>query len=81
MTSFAEDIEVVFPQDTWLTYDAPVIGMSNIDETKGVLEFGYTRTNGVSVDGYGMIARADFIIIDDLVIHALTTASSTYHLL
>lgn len=67
--SFVESgsMNITFPTDTWMAYDAPTLGMSYDFPEDGKIDFGFTRTNGVSIDGYGMIARVDFIVIEDLV--------------
>ncbi len=61
-------MNITFPTDTWMAYDAPTLGMSYDFPNEGKIDFGFTRTNGVSIDGYGMIAQVDFVIIEDLVI-------------
>ncbi|MGK0364331.1 MAG: hypothetical protein ACI85O_001388 [Saprospiraceae bacterium] len=60
-------MNITFPTDTWMAYDAPTLGMSYDFPENGKIDFGFTRTNGVSIDGYGMIAQVDFIIVEDLV--------------
>ena len=67
--SFVQEgsMNISFPTDTWMAYDAPTLGMSYDFPENGKIDFGFTRTNGVSIDGYGMIARVDFVIIEDLV--------------
>jgi len=66
--SFVEpgSMNITFPTDTWMSYDAPTLGMSYDFPNDGKIDFGFTRTNGVSIDGYGMIAKVDFVIIEDL---------------
>ena len=59
-------MNITFPTDTWMAYDAPTLGMSYDFPENGKIDFGFTRTNGVSIDGYGMIAKVDFVIIEDL---------------
>lgn len=60
-------MNITFPTDTWMAYDAPTLGMSYDFPEDGKIDFGFTRTNGVSIDGYGMIAQVDFVIIEDIV--------------
>lgn len=67
--SFVQEgsMNITFPTDTWMAYDAPTLGMSYDFPENGKIDFGFTRTNGVAIDGYGMIAQVDFVIIEDLV--------------
>ena len=60
-------MQITFPEDTWMSYDAPTLGMSYDMPAQGQIDFAFTRTNGVSVDGYGKIASVNFIVIEDLV--------------
>lgn len=59
-------MHMTFPTDTWMSYDAPTMGMYYDFHDSGHLDFGFTRTNGVAIDGYGLIAKADFIVVEDL---------------
>ena len=67
--SFVEpgSMNITFPTDTWMSYDAPTLGMSQDFYENGKIDFAFTRTNGVSIDGYGLIAQVDFVIIEDLI--------------
>lgn len=67
--SFVEpgSMNITFPTDTWMSYDAPTLGMSQDSYDNGKIDFAFTRTNGVSIDGYGLIAQVDFVIIEDIV--------------
>lgn len=59
-------VNISFPAHTWMSYDSPTLGFTQDLPTEGKIDFAYTRTNGVSIDGYGLIAKADFVIIEDV---------------
>lgn len=61
-----ETVRVDFDNDSWLSYNSPILHMSKNDE-KGLLETGYTRTSGVAASGFGKIGTVSFIVSDELV--------------
>ncbi len=60
-----ETVEVKFDANSWLTYGSPVLHMTrnNLD---GEVEVGFTRTNGIAINGRGKVATARFVISDDI---------------
>lgn len=54
---------VTFNEDSWLGYNSPVLSMTR-DNTKGLLEMAFTRTNKVLVSGYGRIGKGKGVVID-----------------
>lgn len=60
-----ESIELEFSTDSWMAYNSPVLNMQR-EMVKGKVEAGYTRTNGVSASGYGLIGTVKFVVEDIL---------------
>ncbi|MCG8332206.1 MAG: Ig-like domain-containing protein [Chitinophagales bacterium] len=58
-------VYVDFTTGSWLSYNSPVLHMSN-NNLEGLVESGFTRTNGISASGYGSIGTLSFVIIDDV---------------
>jgi hypothetical protein len=49
--------------ESWLQRNAPFLHLSR-RPSQGVLQSAFARTGGISASGHGLIARADFIIVD-----------------
>lgn len=58
-------VDIDFTTGSWLAYNSPVLHMSN-NNLNGLLESGFTRTNGIPASGYGQMAIISFIISEDL---------------
>lgn len=56
---------VIFDSESWANYTSPALHMVK-KPFDGRIDAGFTRTNGVSANGYGRIGTVDFIIVDDL---------------
>lgn len=61
-----ESVSFDFSENSWLSYNSPVLHMSHNNRTEGQLEAGYTRTSGISASGYGRIGKVRFTIQDDI---------------
>lgn len=59
-----EKVEVSFNDNSWMAYDSPILSMTHNDMI-GKVEAAYTRTNGLSISGFGTIGRLR-VVIDDL---------------
>jgi len=57
---------VEFLGNSWLTYNAPVLGMVRNDG-KGIVSTGFTRTNGVPAHGYGKVGRSKVVVTNDII--------------
>lgn len=55
--------EMRYFANTWLNMNAPYLCLSK-RPSQGRLESAYTRINGTSVSGYGLIGQFEFVIID-----------------
>jgi hypothetical protein len=64
-TVVPESVNIDFGTGSWLSYNSPVLHMSN-NNMEGLLESGFTRTNGISASGYGAVGTLGFIVTDDL---------------
>ena len=60
-----ESVKVEFKNQSWLAYNSPVLFMSKNDNN-GLVETGFTRTNGVPTSGFGPIGKVRFIVVDDI---------------
>jgi len=58
-------LEVEFGKDAWTAFGSPVLHMTKKQGINKV-EAGYTRTNGVAKDGYGIIGKLRFVVEDDI---------------
>ncbi|MCB0616184.1 MAG: T9SS type A sorting domain-containing protein, partial [Phaeodactylibacter sp.] len=54
-----------FETNSWIAYNSPILYMSKNNQS-GLVEAGFTRTNGIAADGYGRIGKVGFIISDDI---------------
>lgn len=54
-----------FETSSWLAYNSPILFMSKNNQF-GMVEAGFTRTNGISADGHGRIGTVGFIVSEDL---------------
>jgi len=60
-----ESVDIGFGNGSWLTYNSPNLNMSN-NNLAGMVETGFTRTNGIAASGYGHIGTVGFVIIEDI---------------
>lgn len=60
-----ESVEIDYGQDSWLSYNSPTLYMTRNNQ-EGLIESGFTRTNGVSASGYGLIGKVRFIVVGDI---------------
>lgn len=63
-----------FDAESWANYTSPVLSMVKKPFT-GRIDAAYTRTNGVTTDGYGKVGAVDFVIIEDLTFQRLPDKS------
>jgi Secretion system C-terminal sorting domain/Bacterial Ig domain len=54
---------MTFFDNSWINRNSPFLTLAQRPST-GLFQTAFTRTSGVSASGYGLIARADFIIVD-----------------
>jgi hypothetical protein len=64
-TVVPESVDIRFENSSWLSYNSPQLNMSRNNLT-GLVETGFTRTNGVAASGHGTIGAVDFVIIEDI---------------
>jgi hypothetical protein len=64
-TVVPSSVNIDFNTGSWLSYNSPVLHMSH-NNLEGLVESGFTRTNGIAASGYGQIGTLSFVIIDDL---------------
>lgn len=59
-------VSINFLENSWLSYDSPILGVSTNDEEVGVLQAAVTRTNGISAVGFGKVATLGIVITEDV---------------
>lgn len=59
-------MNVNFDNENWMAYNSAMISMVK-QPYIGRIEAGYTRTTGISANGYGKIGEVSFIIVDDAI--------------
>jgi len=59
-------VSVIFGEDSWMSYDSPILGVSNNRGDAGILEAAMTRTNGEGISGFGKIATLSAVIVEDV---------------
>lgn len=60
-----ESVELTFKQDSWLSYNSPILNMTK-SPVEGLIEAGITRTSGISASGYGVIGTVGFVVIENI---------------
>jgi hypothetical protein len=59
-------VEIVYGEDSWASYDSPILGVSINNGGEGVMESAFTRTNGEGISGFGRIAVLSAVIVEDV---------------
>ncbi|MCB0568379.1 MAG: T9SS type A sorting domain-containing protein [Phaeodactylibacter sp.] len=54
-----------FSSGSWLAYNSPMLQMTKNNQ-EGLVDVGFSRTNGISASGHGEVGAVSFIISDDL---------------
>lgn len=62
----SESVDISFKDNSWLTYNSPVLHMSR-NHLNGLAEAGFTRTSGKAASGKGVIGKVQLIIEDDII--------------
>ena len=57
---------IEFMNNSWLTYNAPVLSMSRNDG-RGNVSAGFTRTNDVPAHGHGKVGRSKVVVTVDII--------------
>ena len=61
-----ESAQIRFDRNSWIKYNSPVLTMTR-NTTRGLLESGFTRTNGVPISGFGKVGTLSLVIHDDII--------------
>lgn len=59
-------VNVFFDEQSWISYDSPILSLSSDNTSTGVLSTSLTRTNGLSTNGFGSIGKMYAIIEEDV---------------
>lgn len=57
-------VNVTFGEDSWISYDSPVLSVSSNDVANGRLDAAVTRTSNDPASGFGLLGRVEAVIID-----------------
>ena len=57
-------VKITFDEDSWLSYDSPILAISDNDADNGRLDAAVTRTSNRAATGFGLVGRVDVVIID-----------------
>jgi hypothetical protein len=57
---------VTFNDNSWASYNSPMLGFSKDRYLENKFDVAYTRTSEVSANGFGIIGTVEFIIIEDI---------------
>jgi len=57
-------VDITFGEDSWLSYDSPILSVNFNDQSSGRLDAAVTRTSDVFATGYGQVAQVDVVVID-----------------
>jgi len=60
-----ESVHINFLPESWISYNSPVLNLVK-KPFAGRIDGGITRTSGLSEPGYGIVARLDFVIVEDI---------------
>ncbi|MGB3547169.1 MAG: Ig-like domain-containing protein [Saprospiraceae bacterium] len=61
----AESFEATFDEESWFSYDSPIISLGSNDTQLGRLDLAMTRTSGVPASGFGQVGTMA-VIVEDL---------------
>ncbi|MDX1406998.1 MAG: Ig-like domain-containing protein, partial [Saprospiraceae bacterium] len=61
----SSSLQVYFDHDSWLGHDAPAVDLQ-IQPWHGRIDAAYSRGNGVTASGHGVISTMTFIVVDDI---------------
>jgi hypothetical protein len=59
-------VEVVYGEDSWASYDSPILSITSNDQTRGRIQSAFTRTNGEGISGFGKIGELSVVITEDI---------------
>lgn len=59
-------VGIDFGEDSWISYDSPIMGVSTNNPEMGRMEAAVTRTNGQGISGFGPIATVNAVIVEDV---------------
>ena len=60
-----EGANIGFERNSWIKYNSPVLTMTR-NALPGLLEAGFTRTNGIPISGFGKVGTLRLVIHDDI---------------
>ena len=62
--NFVSSASISFPEDSWMSYDSPLLSLSTNDHEAGVLNSAVTRTSDVPGFGFGRVGKLEVVIVD-----------------
>ncbi|MEL7159687.1 MAG: Ig-like domain-containing protein [Bacteroidota bacterium] len=58
-------VRVDFGENSWFSYDSPILSISSNNTDAGTINTALTRTNGESISGFGKIGTMSVVITED----------------
>lgn len=62
----ASGVEIIYGEDSWASYDSPILSLTHNDRTRGRIQSAFTRTNGEGISGFGKIGQLSVVITEDV---------------
>jgi hypothetical protein len=57
---------IIYGEDSWISYDSPVLSIANNNTSAGVINTALTRTSGLGTSGFGTIGKLGVVIVEDV---------------
>ncbi|MFK8162395.1 MAG: Ig-like domain-containing protein [Lewinella sp.] len=57
-------VNISFGEDSWMSYDSPILAISENDVPNGRLDAAVTRTSSNTASGFGVLGQLNVVIID-----------------
>ncbi|MTB49711.1 Ig-like domain-containing protein [Lewinella sp. W8] len=62
----ASGVDIVYGEDSWASYDSPILSLTKNDPGRGRIQSAFTRTNGEGISGFGKIGELSVVITEDV---------------
>ena len=61
-----QSVDVSFDEESWLSYDSPILAVGRNQPAAGVINSAVTRTSGLSTSGFGIIGTLNVVGVEDV---------------
>ena len=59
-------VEVEFDEGSWMSYDSPILSLTNNRQSEGTINTAVTRTSSEGISGFGKIGTLGVVIVEDV---------------